>query len=192
VALDAKNRRAHTSLARDGIDLKDEACRQGATDRSRGRGDRDCTRHGHHQDACDESAPRWLEGGTPKDAQQHEGPVRGFAWQRSSAVDVQTTIPRNGEYGNESAQERGRCERERRRMETDGATKTSLVSSGRTPRSTSTAAESRQQTLRRTPAVAIDYRTGKRQWTLTGHHPIWNRDIATAPSSSTSRERAGR
>jgi quinoprotein glucose dehydrogenase len=127
----------------------------------------------------------FLEGGTPKTHNNTKGLVRGFDVRTGKRLWTFNTIPRPGEFGNdtwlnESWAVTGNVgvwnqlavDEELGLAYLPVETPTSDFYGGLRP-GNNLFAES---------IVAIDYKTGQRKWHFQlVHHPIWNMDIAAAP-----------
>jgi quinoprotein glucose dehydrogenase len=127
----------------------------------------------------------FLEGGTPKTHDNTKGSVRGFDVRTGRRLWTFNTIPRPGEYGNDTWEKESwavngnvgvwnqiAADEELGLAYLPVETPTSDFYGGLRP-GNNLFAES---------LVAIDYRTGVRKWHFQlVHHPIWNMDIAAAP-----------
>jgi glucose dehydrogenase len=187
VALDAKTGARIPSFGKDGIvDLKDDVVfgKEQQIDREAGEIGLHAT-PAVTKDGVVMVGAAMLEGGTPKTHNNTKGLVRGFDVRTGRRLWTFNTIPRPGEFGNdtwlnESWAVNGNVgvwnqigvDEELGLAYLPVETPSSDFYGGLRP-GNNLFAES---------LVAIDYRTGKRKWHFQlVHHPIWNMDIATAP-----------
>jgi len=127
----------------------------------------------------------FLEGGTPKTHNNTKGLVRGFDVRTGKRLWTFNTIPRPGEFGNETWLNESwavtgnvgvwnqiSVDEDLGLAYLPVETPTSDFYGGLRP-GNNLFAES---------IVAIDYKTGQRKWHFQlVHHPIWNMDVASAP-----------
>jgi glucose dehydrogenase len=127
----------------------------------------------------------FLEGGTPKTHNNTKGSVRGFDVRTGKRLWTFNTIPRPGEFGNDT------WERESWAVNGNVGVWNQIAADEElglaylpveTPSSDFYGGMRPGNNLFAESIVAIDYRTGVRKWHFQlVHHPIWNMDIAAAP-----------
>jgi len=127
----------------------------------------------------------FLEGGTPKTHNNTKGLVRGFDVRTGKRLWTFNTIPRPGEFGNDTWLEESWAV-------TGNTGVWNQISADEdlglaylpveTPSSDFYGGLRPGNNLFAESVVAIDYHTGVRRWHYQlVHHPIWNMDIAAAP-----------
>jgi quinoprotein glucose dehydrogenase len=127
----------------------------------------------------------FLEGGTPKTHNNTKGSVRGFDVRTGKRLWTFNTIPRPGEFGNET------WEKESWAVTGNTGVWNQIAADEQlglaylpveTPSSDFYGGLRPGNNLFAESIVAIDYHTGVRKWHFQlVHHPIWNMDIAAAP-----------
>jgi quinoprotein glucose dehydrogenase len=187
VALDAKTGARIPSFGKDGIvDLKDDVVW--------GKGqqiDREAGEIGLHatpavtKDGVVMIGSAFLEGGTPKTHNNTKGLVRGFDARTGRRLWTFNTIPRPGEFGNETWEHESWAVNGNvgvwNQIGVDEELGLAYLPV-ETPSSDFYGGLRPGNNLFAESLVAIDYKTGKRKWHYQlVHHPIWNMDIATAP-----------
>jgi glucose dehydrogenase len=187
VALDAKTGARIASFGTDGIvDLKDDVV-FGKEQQI----DRDAGEIGLHatpavtRDGVVMIGAAMLEGGTPKTHNNTKGLVRGFDVRTGRKLWTFNTIPRPGEFGNET------WEKESWAVNGNVGVWNQIAADEElglaylpveTPSSDFYGGLRPGNNLFAESIVAIDYKTGVRKWHYQlVHHPIWNMDIAAAP-----------
>ena len=187
VALDAKTGVRISSFGKDGIvDLKDDVVF--------GKGqqiDREAGEIGLHatpavtKDGVVMVGAAMLEGGTPKTHNNTKGLVRGFDVRTGRRLWTFNTIPRPGEFGNDTWLNESWAVNGNVGVWNQIGVDEDLGLAYlpvETPSSDFYGGLRPGNNLFAESLVAIDYRTGKRKWHFQlVHHPIWNMDIATAP-----------
>ena len=126
-----------------------------------------------------------LEGGTPKTHNNTKGLVRGFDVRTGKRLWTFNTIPRPGEFGNETWEKESWAVNGNvgvwNQIGVDEELGLAYLPV-ETPSSDFYGGLRPGNNLFAESLVAIDYKTGKRKWHFQlVHHPIWNMDIATAP-----------
>jgi quinoprotein glucose dehydrogenase len=187
VALDARNGARIPSFGKDGIvDLKDEVVfgKEQQIDREAGEIGLHAT-PAVTRDGVVMIGAAMLEGGTPKTHNNTKGLVRGFDVRTGRKLWTFNTIPRPGEFGNDT------WERESWAVNGNVGVWNQIGVDEElgiaylpveTPSSDFYGGLRPGNNLFAESLVAIDYKTGKRKWHYQlVHHPIWNMDIATAP-----------
>jgi quinoprotein glucose dehydrogenase len=187
VALDAKSGARIPSFGKDGIvDLKDDVVF--------GKGqqiDREAGEIGLHatpaitKDGVVMIGAAMLEGGTPKTHNNTKGLVRGFDVRTGRRLWTFNTIPRPGEFGNETWEHESWAVNGNvgvwNQIGVDEELGLAYLPV-ETPSSDFYGGLRPGNNLFAESLVAIDYKTGRRKWHFQlVHHPIWNMDIATAP-----------
>src|SRR5438093_1548973 len=127
----------------------------------------------------------FLEGGTPKTHNNTKGLVRGFDVRTGKRLWTFNTIPRPGEFGNDT------WEKEAWAVNGNVGVWNQIAADEElglaylpveTPSSDFYGGLRPGNNLVAESLVAIDYKTGRRKWHFQlVHHPIWNMDIAAAP-----------
>ena len=127
----------------------------------------------------------FLEGGTPKTHNNTKGLVRGFDVRTGRRLWTFNTIPRPGEFGNDT------WEKESWAVNGNVGVWNQIAADEElglaylpveTPSSDFYGGLRPGNNLFAESIVAIDYKTGIRKWHYQlVHHPIWNMDIAAAP-----------
>src|SRR5438132_8845292 len=127
----------------------------------------------------------FLEGGTPKTHNNTKGLVRGFDVRSGRRLWTFNTIPRPGEFGNDT------WEKESWAVNGNVGVWNQIAADEElglaylpveTPSSDFYGGLRPGNNLFAESIVAIDYKTGARKWHYQlVHHPIWNMDIAAAP-----------
>jgi quinoprotein glucose dehydrogenase len=127
----------------------------------------------------------FLEGGTPKTHNNTKGLVRGFDVRTGRRLWTFNTIPRPGEFGNDT------WEKESWAVNGNVGVWNQIAADEElglaylpveTPSSDFYGGLRPGNNLFAESIVAIDYKTGVRKWHYQlVHHPIWNMDIAAAP-----------
>ena len=127
----------------------------------------------------------FLEGGTPKTHNNTKGLVRGFDVRSGKRLWTFNTIPRPGEFGNETWLNESWAVTGNTGVWNQIAADEELGLAYlpvETPSSDFYGGLRPGNNLFAESIVAIDYRTGQRKWHFQlVHHPIWNMDIAAAP-----------
>ena len=126
-----------------------------------------------------------LEGGTPKTHNNTKGLVRGFDVRTGRRLWTFNTIPRPGEFGNDTWENESWAVNGNvgvwNQIGVDEELGLAYLPV-ETPSSDFYGGLRPGNNLFAESLVAIDYKTGKRKWHFQlVHHPIWNMDIATAP-----------
>ena len=127
----------------------------------------------------------FLEGGTPKTHNNTKGLVRGFDVRTGKRLWTFNTIPRPGEFGNDSWLNDSWAVNGNvgvwNQMAVDEELGLAYLPV-ETPSSDFYGGLRPGNNLFAESIVAIDYKTGRRKWHFQlVHHPIWNMDIAAAP-----------
>ena len=187
VALDAKTGARIPSFGKDGIvDLKDDV----VFDRGQ-QIDREAGEIGLHatpavtKDGVVMIGSAFLEGGTPKTHNNTKGLVRGFDVRTGRRLWTFNTIPRPGEFGNDTWLKESWADNGNvgvwNQIGVDEELGLAYLPV-ETPSSDFYGGLRPGNNLFAESLVAIDYKTGIRRWHFQlVHHPIWNMDIATAP-----------
>jgi glucose dehydrogenase len=127
----------------------------------------------------------FLEGGTPKTHNNTKGSVRGFDVRTGKRLWTFNTIPRPGEFGNDTWEKESWAVTGNTGVWNQIAADEDLGLAYlpvETPSSDFYGGLRPGNNLFAESIVAIDYRTGVRKWHFQlVHHPIWNMDIAAAP-----------
>jgi len=127
----------------------------------------------------------FLEGGTPKTHNNTKGLVRGFDVRTGKRLWTFNTIPRPGEFGNDTWLNESWAVTGNTGVWNQIAADEDLGLAYlpvETPSSDFYGGLRPGDNLFAETIVAIDYRTGQRKWHFQlVHHPIWNMDIAAAP-----------
>jgi quinoprotein glucose dehydrogenase len=127
----------------------------------------------------------FLEGGTPKTHNNTKGMVRAFDVRTGKSLWTFNTIPRPGEFGNDTWQQESWAVNGNVGVWNQIAADEDLGLAYlpvETPSSDFYGGLRPGNNLFAESLVAIDYKTGKRKWHFQlVHHPIWNMDIAAAP-----------
>jgi glucose dehydrogenase len=127
----------------------------------------------------------FLEGGTPKTHNNTKGLVRGFDVRTGQRLWTFNTIPRPGEFGNETWEKESWAVNGNVGVWNQIAADEDLGLAYlpvETPSSDFYGGLRPGNNLFAESIVAIDYKTGVRKWHYQlVHHPIWNMDIAAAP-----------
>jgi glucose dehydrogenase len=127
----------------------------------------------------------FLEGGTPKTHNNTKGLVRGFDVRTGQRLWTFNTIPRPGEFGNDTWLNESWAVTGNTGVWNQIAADEELGLAYlpvETPSSDFYGGLRPGNNLFAESIVAIDYRTGQRKWHFQlVHHPIWNMDIAAAP-----------
>jgi quinoprotein glucose dehydrogenase len=127
----------------------------------------------------------FLEGGTPKTHNNTKGSVRGFDVRTGRRLWTFNTIPRPGEFGNDTWLNESWAVNGNvgvwNQMAVDEELGLAYLPV-ETPSSDFYGGLRPGNNLFAESLVAIDYQTGRRKWHFQlVHHPIWNMDIAAAP-----------
>ena len=127
----------------------------------------------------------FLEGGTPKTHNNTKGLVRGFDVRTGKRLWTFNTIPRPGEFGNDTWLNESWAVNGNvgvwNQMAADEELGLAYLPV-ETPSSDFYGGLRPGNNLFAESIVAIDYKTGRRKWHFQlVHHPIWNMDIAAAP-----------
>jgi len=127
----------------------------------------------------------FLEGGTPKTHNNTKGLVRGFDVRTGKRLWTFNTIPRPGEFGNDTWQNESWAVNGNvgvwNQIAVDEALGLAYLPV-ETPSSDFYGGLRPGNNLFAESLVAIDYKTGRRKWHFQlVHHPIWNMDISAAP-----------
>ena len=127
----------------------------------------------------------FLEGGTPKTHNNTKGLVRGFDVRTGRRLWTFNTIPRPGEFGNDTWENDSWAVTGNTGVWNQIAVDEELGLAYlpvETPSSDFYGGLRPGNNLFAESIVAIDYNTGQRKWHFQlVHHPIWNMDIAAAP-----------
>jgi len=127
----------------------------------------------------------FLEGGTPKTHNNTKGSVRGYDVRTGKRLWTFNTIPRPGEFGNDTWLEESWAVNGNVGVWNQIAVDEDLGLAYlpvETPSSDFYGGLRPGNNLFAESIVAIDYRTGQRKWHYQlVHHPIWNMDVAAAP-----------
>jgi len=127
----------------------------------------------------------FIEGGTPKTHNNTKGLVRGFDVRTGKRLWTFNTIPRPGEFGNETWENESWAVTGNTGVWNQISVDEDLGLAYlpvETPSSDFYGGLRPGNNLFAESIVAIDYRTGVRKWHFQlVHHPIWNMDIAAAP-----------
>jgi len=127
----------------------------------------------------------FLEGGTPKTHNNTKGSVRGFDVRTGRRLWTFNTIPRPGEFGNDTWEKESWAVTGNTGVWNQIAVDEDLGLAYlpvETPSSDFYGGLRPGNNLFAESIVAIDYKTGVRKWHFQlVHHPIWNMDIAAAP-----------
>jgi len=127
----------------------------------------------------------FLEGGTPKTHNNTKGSVRGYDVRTGRRLWTFNTIPRPGEFGNDTWQKESWAVTGNTGVWNQIAVDEDLGLAYlpvETPSSDFYGGLRPGNNLFAESIVAVDYRTGVRKWHFQlVHHPIWNMDIAAAP-----------
>src|SRR5262245_11770720 len=127
----------------------------------------------------------FLEGGTPKTHNNTKGLVRGFDVRSGKQLWTFNTIPRPGEFGNDTWEKESWAVNGNVGVWNQIAADEDLGLAYlpvETPSSDFYGGLRPGNNLFAESIVAIDYKTGVRKWHFQlVHHPIWNMDIAAAP-----------
>jgi len=127
----------------------------------------------------------FLEGGTPKTHNNTKGLVRGFDVRTGKRLWTFNTIPRPGEFGNDTWLNESWAVTGNTGVWNQIAVDEDLGLAYlpvETPSSDFYGGLRPGNNLFAESIVAIDYKTGVRKWHFQlVHHPIWNMDIAAAP-----------
>src|SRR5262245_19695266 len=127
----------------------------------------------------------FLEGGTPKTHNNTKGLVRGFDVRTGKHLWTFNTIPRPGEFGNDTWQNESWAVTGNTGVWNQIAVDEEIGLAYlpvETPTSDFYGGLRPGNNLFAESVVAVDYRTGQRKWHFQlVHHPIWNMDIAAAP-----------
>jgi quinoprotein glucose dehydrogenase len=127
----------------------------------------------------------FLEGGTPKTHNNTKGLVRGFDVRTGKRLWTFNTIPRPGEFGNDTWLEESWAVTGNTGVWNQISVDEELGLAYlpvETPSSDFYGGLRPGNNLFAESIVAIDYKTGVRKWHFQlVHHPIWNMDIAAAP-----------
>jgi quinoprotein glucose dehydrogenase len=187
VALDAKTGARIPSFGNDGIvDLKDDVVfgKEQQIDREAGEIGLHAT-PAVTRDGVVMIGAAMLEGGTPKTHNNTKGLVRGFDVRTGRKLWTFNTIPRPGEFGNDT------WEKESWAVNGNVGVWNQIAADEElgvaylpveTPSSDFYGGLRPGNNLFAESIVAIDYKTGVRKWHYQlVHHPIWNMDIAAAP-----------
>ena len=127
----------------------------------------------------------FLEGGTPRTHNNTKGLVRGFDVRTGKRLWTFNTIPRPGEFGNDTWLNESWAVNGNvgvwNQMAADEELGLAYLPV-ETPSSDFYGGLRPGNNLFAESLVAIDYKTGRRKWHFQlVHHPIWNMDIAAAP-----------
>src|SRR5262245_12907366 len=127
----------------------------------------------------------FLEGGTPKTHNNTKGLVRGFDVRTGRRLWTFNTIPRPGEFGNDTWENESWAVTGNTGVWNQISVDEDLGLAYlpvETPSSDFYGGLRPGNNLFAESLVAIDYHTGQRKWHFQlVHHPIWNMDIAAAP-----------
>ena len=127
----------------------------------------------------------FLEGGTPKTQNNTKGTVRGFDVRTGKRLWTFNTIPRPGEFGNETWLNDSWAATGNTGVWNQISVDEDLGLAYlpvETPTSDFYGGLRPGNNLFAESIVAVDYKTGRRRWHFQlVHHPIWNMDIAAAP-----------
>jgi quinoprotein glucose dehydrogenase len=127
----------------------------------------------------------FLEGGTPKTHNNTKGLVRGFDVRTGKRLWTFNTIPRPGEFGNDTWLEESWAVTGNTGVWNQISVDEDLGLAYlpvETPSSDFYGGLRPGNNLFAESIVAIDYKTGVRKWHFQlVHHPIWNMDVAAAP-----------
>jgi glucose dehydrogenase len=127
----------------------------------------------------------FLEGGTPKTHNNTKGLVRGFDVRTGRLLWTFNTIPRPGEFGNDTWDNESWAVTGNTGVWNQISVDDDLGLAYlpvETPSSDFYGGLRPGNNLFAESIVAIDYHTGRRKWHFQlVHHPIWNMDIAAAP-----------
>jgi quinoprotein glucose dehydrogenase len=127
----------------------------------------------------------FLEGGTPKTHNNTKGLVRGFDVRTGKRLWTFNTIPRPGEFGNDTWLNESWAVTGNTGVWNQISVDEDLGLAYlpvETPTSDFYGGLRPGNNLFAESIVAIDYKTGQRKWHFQlVHHPIWNMDIAAAP-----------
>jgi glucose dehydrogenase len=127
----------------------------------------------------------FLEGGTPKTHNNTKGLVRGYDVRTGKGLWTFNTIPRPGEFGNDTWEKESWAVTGNTGVWNQISVDEDLGLAYlpvETPSSDFYGGLRPGNNLFAESIVAIDYRTGQRKWHYQlVHHPIWNMDIAAAP-----------
>jgi quinoprotein glucose dehydrogenase len=127
----------------------------------------------------------FLEGGTPKTHNNTKGLVRGYDVRTGRRLWTFNTIPRPGEFGNDTWEKESWAVTGNTGVWNQISVDEDLGLAYlpvETPSSDFYGGLRPGNNLFAESIVAIDYRTGQRKWHYQlVHHPIWNMDIAAAP-----------
>jgi quinoprotein glucose dehydrogenase len=187
VALDAKSGARIPSFGKDGIvDLKEGAVFGKGQPIDLGAGE-----IGLHatpavtRDGIVMVGSAFLEGGTPKTHNNTKGLVRGFDVRTGKRLWTFNTIPRPGEFGNDTWLEESWAVNGNvgvwNQISVDEDLGLAYLPV-ETPSSDFYGGLRPGNNLFAESIVAIDYKTGQRKWHFQlVHHPIWNMDVAAAP-----------
>src|SRR5215208_2674307 len=187
VALDAKTGARIPSFGKDGlVDLKDDVVfgKEQQIDREAGEVGLHAT-PAVTKDGVVMIGAAMLEGGTPKTHNNTKGLVRGFDVRTGRRLWTFNTIPRPGEFGNETWEKESWAVNGNvgvwNQIGVDEELGLAYLPV-ETPSSDFYGGLRPGNNLFAESIVAIDYKTGRRKWHFQlVHHPIWNMDIATAP-----------
>ena len=187
VALDAKTGARIPSFGKDGlVDLKDDVVfgKEQQIDREAGEIGLHAT-PAVTKDGIVMIGAAMLEGGTPKTHNNTKGLVRGFDVRTGKRLWTFNTIPRPGEFGNDSWLNDSWAVNGNVGVWNEIAVDESLGLAYlpvETPSSDFYGGLRPGNNLFAESIVAIDVKTGQRKWHYQlVHHPIWNMDIAAAP-----------
>jgi len=127
----------------------------------------------------------FLEGGTPKTHNNTKGLVRGYDVRTGRRLWTFNTIPRPGEFGNDTWEKESWAVTGNTGVWNQISVDEDLGLAYlpvETPSSDFYGGLRPGNNLFAESIVAIDYRTGQRKWHYQlVHHPIWNMDVAAAP-----------
>jgi quinoprotein glucose dehydrogenase len=127
----------------------------------------------------------FLEGGTPKTHNNTKGLVRGFDVRSGKRLWTFNTIPRPGEFGNDTWLDESWAVTGNTGVWNQISVDEDLGLAYlpvETPSSDFYGGLRPGNNLFAESIVAIDYKTGQRKWHFQlVHHPVWNMDIAAAP-----------
>jgi len=127
----------------------------------------------------------FLEGGTPKTHNNTKGSVRGYDVRTGKRLWTFNTIPRPGEFGNDTWLEESWAVNGNVGVWNQIAVDEDLGLAYlpvETPSSDFYGGLRPGNNLFAESIVAVDYKTGRRKWHFQlVHHPIWNMDVASAP-----------
>src|SRR3954470_1887234 len=187
VALDAKTGQRIPSFGKDGIvDLKDDVVfgKEQQIDREAGEIGLHAT-PAVTRDGVVMVGAAMLEGGTPKTHNNTKGLVRGFDARTGKRLWTFNTIPRPGEFGNETWLNDSWAVNGNVGVWNEIAADETLGLAYlpvETPSSDFYGGLRPGNNLFAESIVAVDVKTGARKWHYQlVHHPIWNMDIAAAP-----------